>query len=171
METIICPKCGTGNPANAMNCRHCRVNLKFALEHADEVERSKQEAIQTAGEETGLPVGAAVEEISRGCWTAFLILAVIGNPIAALLQWGMARDGRADLAPLAVIGGVLNLAGLIFVIGIGKWKKWGVYGYVSCIGLFMLLNLMRGQVLAAIQAALPIALLIGLAQPVWKHFK
>jgi hypothetical protein len=106
-----------------------------------------------------------------GCLTAFLILAMIGNPILALFQWALAGALPSDVAPLAVIGGVLNVAGLVFAIGVWKWKKWGVYGYVGSIGLFILLNLMTGQVLPALQGALPIALLIALTQPVWKHFK
>ena len=30
MGTAVCPRCGTANPANAMNCRQCRINLDFA---------------------------------------------------------------------------------------------------------------------------------------------
>jgi hypothetical protein len=38
MTTVICPKCGTENLADAMNCKECRINLKFALEHSEEIE-------------------------------------------------------------------------------------------------------------------------------------
>jgi len=38
MATITCPKCGAENPVNAINCKSCRINLKFALEHLDEME-------------------------------------------------------------------------------------------------------------------------------------
>ena len=31
MATVICPKCGTENSGNAMNCKQCRINLEFAL--------------------------------------------------------------------------------------------------------------------------------------------
>lgn len=121
-------------------------------------------------EKTGLPV---VDETPKrsGCLTAFLILAMIGNPILALLQWTMAGNLPSDVASLAIIGGVLNAAGLVFVIGIWQWKRWGLYGYVGCMGLLILLNLITGQVLPALQGFVPIALLIGLTQPVWKHFK
>ncbi len=43
MDLVVCPKCGTENPANAMNCKNCRINLRFALEHPDEIERTKRE--------------------------------------------------------------------------------------------------------------------------------
>ncbi len=48
MATVICPKCGTTNPDNAMNCQQCRINLKFALENLDEIGRQKRR-------EQGLP--------------------------------------------------------------------------------------------------------------------
>lgn len=124
-------------------------------------------------EKAGLPTVASADEIPKrsGCLTAFLILAMIGNPILALVQWAMAGNLPSDVAPLAVIGGVLNVAGLVFAIGVWKWRKWGVYGYASSMGLVILLNLMTGQILSAIQGAVPIALLFALTQPVWKNFK
>lgn len=42
MEKITCPKCGTENLADAVNCKQCRVNLEFALENPGEIERIKQ---------------------------------------------------------------------------------------------------------------------------------
>ncbi|MCX7902504.1 MAG: hypothetical protein N2483_09545, partial [Burkholderiaceae bacterium] len=87
------------------------------------------------------------------------------------IQWAMVGNLPSDVAPLAVIGGVLNVAGLVFAIGVWKWKKWGVYGYVGNSGLFILLNLMTGEVLPALQGLLTIAFLIGLTKPIWKHFK
>jgi len=42
INTIICPRCGTENLASTMNCRQCRINLQFALENPQEVERIKQ---------------------------------------------------------------------------------------------------------------------------------
>lgn len=35
METIICPKCGTENPADQMNCQKCHLNLEYGQEHSD----------------------------------------------------------------------------------------------------------------------------------------
>ena len=33
VDTMICPRCGTRNRAEAVNCRACRINLKFAQEN------------------------------------------------------------------------------------------------------------------------------------------
>lgn len=40
--TRTCPRCETENPAEAMNCISCGINLKFALENPDEIKRLKQ---------------------------------------------------------------------------------------------------------------------------------
>ncbi len=44
MPMLVCPKCGTENSDNAMNCRNCRINLRFALEHPDQIEGAKHAA-------------------------------------------------------------------------------------------------------------------------------
>jgi len=43
MDAIVCPKCGTVNPANVMNCMLCRINLQFAIEHPEQLEGVKME--------------------------------------------------------------------------------------------------------------------------------
>jgi hypothetical protein len=52
MDAIVCPKCGTENPANTMNCRHCRINLQFAIEHPDQIESAKSEVTQREEDST-----------------------------------------------------------------------------------------------------------------------
>lgn len=42
-DTVTCPRCGTENSADAMNCDACRINLRFALENPAEIERIKRE--------------------------------------------------------------------------------------------------------------------------------
>lgn len=46
MNTITCPKCGTINPENTLNCKSCKINLRFALENPAEVERIKKEELE-----------------------------------------------------------------------------------------------------------------------------
>ena len=52
MDTIICPKCGTENPINALNCTHCRINLQFAFEHPDQIKSAKFEVPQLKNDST-----------------------------------------------------------------------------------------------------------------------
>jgi hypothetical protein len=47
MESVRCPRCGTENPVQAVNCQSCRINLEFALENPDEIERMIREQPQT----------------------------------------------------------------------------------------------------------------------------
>ena len=42
-KTLTCPRCGTENPVEAMNCVACKINLRFAQEHPGEVEHIKQQ--------------------------------------------------------------------------------------------------------------------------------
>ncbi len=47
MATITCPKCGAVNPADAMNCQKCRVNLAFALANASQSGASSADTGET----------------------------------------------------------------------------------------------------------------------------
>ena len=75
MTTIICPKCGTENPANAMNCKHCRINLQFAVEHADQNESAKFEVTQREKDSTQQAVSKAA---TRAIVFALFLLLVCG---------------------------------------------------------------------------------------------
>ena len=61
MDTVTCPRCGTRNRAEAMNCQACTINLRFALENPAEIERIKQE--DARGERLA---GRALEKDSAG---------------------------------------------------------------------------------------------------------
>lgn len=80
MATIICPKCGTENPANAMNCKNCRINLNLALEHPDMLESVKQDTVQEMGERKEVPFQKKARNI--GC---FIILALVCSAIFACI--------------------------------------------------------------------------------------
>ncbi len=41
MDTITCPLCGFENSGSASNCTHCQIDLKFALENPEDIERIK----------------------------------------------------------------------------------------------------------------------------------
>ena len=94
MDPVVCPKCGTENPANAMNCRNCRINLRFALEHPDEIERTKWEEIQREG--TARP-GEPRRRKPAGCVIAGSVLASIlllaACAIASFLTTMLTWDG------------------------------------------------------------------------------
>ena len=49
MNTIICPKCGSENAPGAMNCKNCRINLEFAMQHPEQVSASVSKDFETKG--------------------------------------------------------------------------------------------------------------------------
>ena len=106
-----------------------------------------------------------------GCLTAFLALAVAGNAFLALFTWSMTSDVPSSLQPIVLFAGLLNLASIGFAIAIYKWKKWGVYGYVTCIGMTILLNLVLGDIVSAGRGLIPIALLVYLIRPSWSQME
>jgi len=75
MDTIVCPKCGTENPANSTNCTNCRINLQFAIEHADQIENFKIESTQQEKDSTQ---PTAAERANRANFYALFLLPVCG---------------------------------------------------------------------------------------------
>lgn len=75
MDTIVCPKCGTENPANTMNCKQCRINLQFAVEHPDQIESAKSEVTQQEEDSTQQTVSIGA---NRAIVFALLLLLVCG---------------------------------------------------------------------------------------------
>lgn len=106
-----------------------------------------------------------------GCLTAFLALAVVGNALLALLPWVMASNVPSTMQPFVLFAGLLNLAGVGFAIAIYKWKKWGVYGYMACIGITILLNLILGDIVSAGRGLIPMGLLVYLIRPSWSQME
>jgi hypothetical protein len=54
---VICPKCGHENLDDTMNCAKCRINLVYALAHADEFQPSEPESpSMTLSKEAGKDV-------------------------------------------------------------------------------------------------------------------
>jgi hypothetical protein len=41
--SVTCPRCGAENRTGALNCAVCRINLRFAQEHPEEIERMRLE--------------------------------------------------------------------------------------------------------------------------------
>ena len=68
MENITCPRCGTVNPANAVNCKQCRINLKFALQNPSEVERLKKEEQERLEQQERLKQDEASAVLARSGW-------------------------------------------------------------------------------------------------------
>jgi hypothetical protein len=134
MDTIICPKCGTENPVSAMNCKRCRINLRFAMEHPEQIERVKLEATQREEDSTQ-------QAISQG---ATSILARVGFGVLSLVV------GIVAIVPFFVIGegtgsgvaayAVMSLIFALLAFGLAKFdpRAWWAYAILVCVPLTLL---------------------------------
>ena len=123
------------------------------------------------GEESGRARG--------GCLTALLVATLLFTPLAILgeLRW---RYVAVAVAPgrmlpnvgylLLVLAQVLDVA---FVIAIVRWKKWGVYGYLTMHAVMLAVGIALGQKLKhlLLVVALPAVLLVWLVSRVGEHFE
>ncbi len=138
-----------------------------------------QSYLALTGKETAQQpqTGSASTEILKpaarkhsGCLTAFLALALIGNAALGLFTCSVASEPRAQsVAPLLMFAALLNFASAGFAIAIWQWKKWGVYGYAGALIVIALLNLASGDVLSALRAFIPMALLTYLVRSSWEQ--
>ena len=108
MDTIVCLRCGTENPDDVVNCKECRINLKWASENleVDDLVKQSQEVLTGAQlERSSLDWG---DKISIGCSSLLglilFVLLVILSPLrntagiflpflssfGFLLGWGIA---------------------------------------------------------------------------------
>jgi hypothetical protein len=128
VDTIICPKCGTENPANTMNCRHCRINLQFAIEHPDQIESAKLEATQREEDFTQQAVSQAAPGILARVVLGALSL-VVG--IFAIVPLFVIGEGTGSgIAAYAVV----SLIFALLAFGLAKLdpKAWWVYATLVC---------------------------------------
>jgi hypothetical protein len=140
MSSVICPKCGTENPATATNCRECRINLKFALEHPEEAGRSATTEAVTRQEpslpETPQDAGRTPAVLPEMPPSAFhetaaaqsrrknigIVALLLVPPLAGCGIWVMTGSARDITLVCSGIGGVL--VGLLALV-------WGIHGLGS----------------------------------------
>jgi hypothetical protein len=134
MDTLICPKCGTENPASAMNCRHCRINLRFAVEYPEQIEGTKLETTQREEDSTQ-------QAVSHGA-TGILARVVLGALSLVV--------GIFAIVPLFVIGegtgsgvaayAVVSLIFALLAFGLAKSDPgaWWAYALLVCAPITLL---------------------------------
>jgi hypothetical protein len=78
-DTITCPRCGTENRADRLNCEVCRINLRFALENPEEIARLRQaDAGQARWVDGPRERDAAVTSTSEGKPLLLPVLLLLG---------------------------------------------------------------------------------------------
>ena len=94
-----------------------------------------------------------------GCLTAFLVVVLVGNLWSALST--LLAGPIPDFPPaLPVVAVFLSLAQCVFVVGIWKWKRWGVYGFVATVLVGIAINVHIFGVLEALPPGEPLAFVL-----------
>jgi hypothetical protein len=133
--------------------------IDFQPQHSDTRKKNKMTTVESTERKRG------------GCLTAFLILMLIGNPLAGLyylLAGSTVRQSLPTLPEWAIpVLGLLALANFVFAIAIWKWKRWGVYGFVGSSLVAFLVNLIGIGILVALFGLVGVVILAFLLRPIW----
>jgi hypothetical protein len=116
MDTVTCPRCGTVNPTDAMNCKHCRINLKFARENLVEIERSERGTVEREqlNESQRPDERKALAEKHRSKMIRGLLLAIAGIVVTAATYSAASEGDTCLICWGAILFGIIDfLAGLM----------------------------------------------------------
>ena len=127
MDAIICPKCGTENPASAMNCKHCRINLRFAVDHPEQIESTKLEATQREDDSTQQTVSQAAPSLLARVFLGALSLVV--GIFAIVLLFVIGEGTGSGVAAYAVI----SLIFALLAFGLAKFDPGAWWGYATLV--------------------------------------
>ncbi|GAB6188031.1 hypothetical protein [Thermopirellula anaerolimosa] len=110
-----------------------------------------------------------------GCltaWLVFLILANLWVALQNLVAGAIARQAIPDLpAWVMPLTGLWALADCVFAIGIWKWKRWGLYGFIGSSLAAFVVNLMTTGFVLALLGLVGVGILAFLLRPVWRHLE
>lgn len=141
MDTIRCPRCGTENPAQALNCQVCRINLEFALENPAEFESIRPEIPFPD------PGAAAASSSQPPIWKPVLL--ILGSFTFAFLLAEAVHEAGHYLAHRAYgyqVGFILDPFGGSRTLGSSSPQE--IWGLTTAAG--PLLNLALGSVMLVI---------------------
>ena len=131
MASIICPECGEENVAGVMNCRKCRINLKYAQEHPEQFEGPKQQITQSEpASSEGLQETEALGCLANAMrWIGRLwgLVLIVFLPILLLFNYSSLPEGS---------GPAYRIVFITIVVGmIVAWWREGLGALVSSAGL------------------------------------
>ena len=109
METITCSRCGTENSSSARNCKQCKNNLQFALEHPEAIEHLKK----IESPEPATTTNETFKQCDKGMAAAIgigLLVGFIGTPFLVNLIMGISISFYLFIG---TIGGVFGITGSV----------------------------------------------------------
>ena len=140
MDPITCPKCGTENLTDAMNCIECRINLEWAQENITEFEQVKTkrvlEQVKTKRVLEQVKTKRVFSSQLKVDKSFKLIIQVsVGYSVylgALLIFYWISRENL----PILVLG-LLLISNIFFGVMAWKRKRWGIYGMLSVFLVFI----------------------------------
>jgi hypothetical protein len=117
---------------------------------------------------------AATEKKRGGCLSALLIFNLIVSPLSGLvliLGSSTMRDVLGIPYKVIMLTGILAIVSFVCVIGVWKWKRWGVYGWIGLALLTFLVNTIAGAPANGLAGLVGIGLLLLLIRPVWHQME
>jgi hypothetical protein len=135
MDTIACPKCGTENPASAMNCSDCRINLRFALDHPEEIQATKLDATWREGELSAQYVYSRRRASTLARVLLGLLSLVIGT-VAIVPLFVIGEGTGSGIAAYAVVS--LTFAILAYLLAKADPEAWWAHAILVCAPLTVL---------------------------------
>jgi hypothetical protein len=106
-----------------------------------------------------------------GCFTLFIVLMLITNPLTGLLYvlaGSIILQALPNVPPWAILLlTALAFVNFVFALAIWKWKKWGVYGFAGSSLVIFVINTLTLGIVGGLLGLVSVALLAFLARPVW----
>jgi hypothetical protein len=134
MDTTTCPRCGAENPVSAMNCRQCRVNLLFAAEHPEQIERAKREAAQReAGTTQQAASGGVPSTLGR---VGLGALCLLGGAFAIVPLFVLGEGTGSGVLAYAVLSVLFAL--VAFGLARRDPRAWWAYAFILCAPITLL---------------------------------
>lgn len=98
----------------------------------------------------------------HGCLTAWLILMLVGNSLAALLYASGAIKRGLPNAPAWTFPAfiVICIANIVFSIALFQWRKWGFFGFLGTTILSSVVSLRMGVPIFHVAAGTAVSFLI-----------
>ncbi|MGD0526481.1 MAG: hypothetical protein ABSE49_15140 [Polyangiaceae bacterium] len=121
------------------------------------------------------PLSPAPRAERGGCLTAFLVLVLIANPLVAL-GYFLAGDAMNAVTRghdwARPVLGLMCLVNVACAVGVWRFKRWGVYGFVAMAALGLVVNLTLGVGVGSFLGAfVGPAILVALVRPLWSRFR
>jgi ribosomal protein L40E len=138
LNTVACSACGAVNPADAMTCKQCGINLHSALRHSTEVKGVQIEHRQgvAATEDNFDEKGKEAGERQRN----YAIIAVVLGCLSITLGWCIALMGHGTAIPGLILahkarkmkGSYNSLANIAYIL---CWIGWIIAIINSVLGI------------------------------------